>query len=89
MYESSVGEKGGFASKVIGGVATGNAAKDGVISGKKAVEAFNAYMGPTGGIPAAAAVEEAKPCNGAFFQVAEGCDSILIINDIEFRSSVL
>lgn len=64
MYESSVGEKGGFASKVIGGVATGNAAKDGVISGERAVEAFNAYMGPTGGIPAAAAVEEAEPGTG-------------------------
>lgn len=64
MYDSSVGEKGGFASKVIGGVATGSASRDGVISGEKAVDAFNAYMGPAGGIPAAAAVEEAEPGSG-------------------------
>jgi len=55
MYESSVGENGGFASRVIGGVATGTAAQNGVISGEKAVDAFQAYMGPMGGgIPAAA-----------------------------------
>ena len=58
MYESSVGETGGFASRVIGGVATGTASQNGVISGEKAVDAFQAYMGPMGGgIPATAAEE--------------------------------
>ena len=58
MYESSVGENGGFASRVIGGVATGTASQNGVISGEKAVDAFQAYMGPMGGgIPATAAEE--------------------------------
>lgn len=58
MYESSVGETGGFASRVIGGVATGTASQNGVISGEKAVDAFQAYMGPMGGgIPSAAAEE--------------------------------
>ncbi len=65
MYESSVGKEGGFASRVIGGVATGTAAQNGVISGEKAVDAFQAYMGPMGGgIPAAAAAEEASEPSG-------------------------
>ena len=51
MYESSAGEEGGFASRVIGGIATGTAAQNGVISGEKAADAFQAYMGPMGGIP--------------------------------------
>lgn len=41
----------------IGGVVTGTASQNGVISGEKAVDAFRAYMGPEGGIPAAAAEE--------------------------------
>ena len=64
MYESSVGETGGFASRVIGGVATGTAAQNGVISGEKAVDAFQAYMGPMGGGIPAAATEETDSSSG-------------------------
>lgn len=64
MYESSVGETGGFASRVIGGVATGTASQNGVISGEKAVDAFRAYMGPMGGEIPAAAAEEADASSG-------------------------
>lgn len=61
MYESSVGETGGFASRVVGSVATGSVPQNGMITGEKAMGAFEAYMGPDGtGIHAAAgaAVEE-------------------------------
>jgi hypothetical protein len=49
LYNNSVGEQGGFASEVIGSVATGSVARNGMITGDKAVDAFSAYMG--GGIP--------------------------------------
>ncbi len=64
MYESSVGETGGFASRVIGGVATGTASQNGVISGEKAVDAFQAYMGPMGGGIPATATEESGSFSG-------------------------
>lgn len=56
LYNASVGETGGFASKVVGGIATGSVPQDGMITGEKAMGAFEAYMGPDGaGIPTAAA----------------------------------
>lgn len=42
LYDSSLGEKNGFAQEVISSVATGDG---GVMTGDKAVDAFNAYMG--------------------------------------------
>ena len=42
LYDNSLGEKDGFAQEVISSVATGDG---GVMSGDKAVDAFNAYMG--------------------------------------------
>ncbi|GHU78940.1 hypothetical protein FACS1894191_0640 [Clostridia bacterium] len=57
LYNNSVGEEGGFASQVIGSVATGNAARNGMITGDKAVEAMSAYMGDS--IPSAPGAEAA------------------------------
>lgn len=42
LYDDSLGEKNGFAQEVISSVATGDG---GVMTGDKAVDAFNAYMG--------------------------------------------
>lgn len=44
MYSSSLGEPGGFASKVIGSVAHGRASENGVIKGDRAIEAFSSYI---------------------------------------------
>lgn len=45
MYHNSLGKDGGFASKVIGSIATGQT--DGSITGDSAVEAFNGYFAST------------------------------------------
>ena len=44
-FNSSVSKGGGFANRVIGNVATGNAATTGTISGEKAPDALMSYMG--------------------------------------------
>lgn len=48
MYNKSVGEAGGFAANVIGSVAKGRGTQ---ITGDKAVDAFNAYMGNVSSSP--------------------------------------
>jgi hypothetical protein len=73
LYNSSVGEPGGFASEVIGSVAKGRASDSGVITGDKAVDAFGAYMGADGnGIPgspaSAIAADEAYDVTGGGMQ---------------------
>ncbi len=45
VYGSSVAKGGSFANSVIGSVATGNIASMGTITGEKAAEAMNSYMG--------------------------------------------
>ncbi len=45
VYGSSVAKGGSFANNVIGSVATGNIATMGSITGEKAAEAMNSYMG--------------------------------------------
>ncbi len=45
VYGSSVAKGGSFANNVIGSVATGNIATIGSITGEKAAEAMNSYMG--------------------------------------------
>ncbi len=63
MYASSVAKGGTFANKVIGAVAHGNVASMGTITGDKATEAMNTYMGITamgpgaGGVPSYSNVE--------------------------------
>jgi len=47
MYTSSLGETGGFASKVIGSIAHGKASENGVIKGSRAIEAFSSYIPQT------------------------------------------
>jgi len=44
MYSASLGEAGGFASKVIGSIAHGKASENGVIKGERAIEAFSSYI---------------------------------------------
>ena len=44
MYSATLGEQGGFASKVIGSIAHGKIGENGVIKGEKAIEAFSSYM---------------------------------------------
>lgn len=63
LYNNSIGEPGGFASNVIGSVATGSVARNGMITGDKAADAFSAYMGDTGGgIPGSP--EDVAPLDG-------------------------
>lgn len=47
MYTSSVSKGGTFANEVIGTVATGNFVSTGSMTGEKAAEALNSYMGHT------------------------------------------
>lgn len=66
MYSGSIGEPGGFASEVIGNVAKGNVGSNGMITGDKAVSAFNAYMGSSGGeIPTASGNSVTDALDGA------------------------
>lgn len=48
VFASSMSKGGGFANRVIGSVATGNASSTGTITGEKASSALSSYMGYAG-----------------------------------------
>lgn len=47
IYKSSVSKGGGFANDIIRGIATGNISSNGTMTGEKAAEALQSYMGYT------------------------------------------
>ena len=47
IYKASVSKGGGFANDIISGIATGSISSDGTMTGEKAAEALQSYMGYT------------------------------------------
>ena len=45
IYKASVSKGGGFANDIISGIATGSISTDGTMTGEKAAEALQSYMG--------------------------------------------